>query len=206
MENFQRSNKLRDLNNANEAFKKTHVELTKKFNDKERYNKILIDKIKILTEEKNKILTEENEKRNKIIKDTENFVKDIQSKYQDELPDRQKLIDENQLLRQELDESIKYTMSIKQLIESQKEIKETKAKELENEYKNMMGPKIEGLTSQAQKYLVENSELKTQIIQYQNKCESLQDTFAGCNKEYEKLMNEIEKVKLTNKIFRKNMR
>jgi hypothetical protein len=155
---------------------------------------MLIEKIKNMTEEKNKVLLEENEKRNQIIKETEEFVKNIQNKYQEELPERQKLIEENQKLREELDESIKYTMNIKQLIEAQKDKKEKKAKDLEEEYKNTVNTKIEQLTYDTQKYLLENNELKTQIIQYQKKCEELQESHSLFNKEYEKLMTQIEKV------------
>lgn len=194
LENFQVKGKFKETFSANDLIKSQNAEQLRRKGEKDKYNAILMDKIKQLTEEKNKILTEENEKRNQIIKETENFVKDIQNKYQEELPERQMLLDENQKLRKELDESIKYTIGIKEMIENQKNKKLTKTKELEHEYKNNMSTKMEYLSNQAQKYLIENSELKTQIIQYQNKNEEMQNVLNSYNKEYQNLMQEVEKV------------
>jgi hypothetical protein len=194
LENFQRSSRIKELIGANEMFISQNAEQMKRRGEKEKYNTMLIEKMKKLSEEKNKILTEENEKRNQIIEEAGNFVKDIQLKYQEELPEKQKLLDENQRLRKELDESIKYTMKIKEMIENQKNKKLNKTKELEDEYKNNMSIKMEKLSSQAQRYLIENSELKTQIIEYQKKNEEMQNILGSYNKEYQNLMHQIETV------------
>lgn len=170
-------------------------ELMKKFNDKEKISKLLIEKIKIINEDKHKIIQEETDKRNCIVQETEKFVKDIQEKYEQEIPEKQKAIDENQNLRKEIENCVNNTMATKEEIENKIKQKEKEAVELEENYKKDIKTKMETTTVKAQKYLYENSEIKTQIVSLLSKNEEMEKAETTFKAEFLKLENELEKKK-----------
>jgi len=132
-------------------------------------------------------VNEHVELRNKVVKETEDYVKELQAQYELTLPEKQKLIEENQQLRRDIDACVKDTMSMKDSIEDKMKEKDEKTVELENEYKNSIRSKMEEMTFNAQKYLMENSEYKGQIINYQKKNEEMSGAVAMFNVEYDKL-------------------
>jgi hypothetical protein len=170
-------------------------ENVKKFNDREKYSRLLIDKLKLINDEKNKIILEESEARNKIVQETEKFVKDIQDNYEKELPEKNQLIEENQTLRREIEKCVQATVASKDEIENKLKEKEKKAMEMESSYKNDIRFKMEEMSLRAQKYLIENSELKTQIVGVTSKNIEMENADTKFNAEYEKLQNELEKKK-----------
>jgi chromosome segregation ATPase len=174
--------------------KKTNAELIKKLTDKDKYSNLLIEKIQNTSEQRNKIIQEQADLRNKAVKEAEDYVKSLQEQYESQLPEKQKLIEENQNLRKEIEETVQTTMTMKSEIEGQMNSRESKALTMETDYKNDLKTKMEGMTMNAQKYLIENSQLKSEIITYSKKNEELFETVSMFNKEFDKLSNEIEKV------------
>lgn len=195
IESFQTKNKNNTIEGDNLNFKKINEDLTTKFNNKDNFSKLLIEKIKTINEEKNKIIYEETEIRNKLVKETEEFVKSLQEKHELELPEKQKLIEENQRLRKEIENTVKETIEMKESFENKLKEKEKKALDFEINYKNDLRTKMETTTLNAQKYLLENSEYKSQIITYQKKNEEMLNAIEMFTKEYAKLEIEIEKKK-----------
>lgn len=194
LEKFQLENKSTILKAANAKFKQSQDDLGKKLTDKEKFSNMYIDKIRNVNEQKNQIIREQAELRNQAVKDTEDYVKELQDKYESQIPEKQKLIDENQSLRKEIEETVQTTMAMKSEIEGQMSLRENKALSMENEYKTDLKTKMEDMTMNAQKYLMENSSLKSEIIHYSKKNEELFGTVSMFNKEFEKLTNDLEKV------------
>ena len=183
------------LENQKSKIREKSIELNKKFTDKEKISKLLIEKIKTLNEEKNKIIEEDTEIRNMIVQETENFVKDIQEKYELGLPEKQKAIEENQYLRKELEICFLSTMAVKGEIENKLKERAKESMELEEKYKIDIREKMEETTMKAQKYLIENSELKTQIISILSKNTEMEKAEETFKTEFLKLENELEKKK-----------
>lgn len=184
-----------NLIKENAILKDIFQDVNKKYSDKEKVAKMIIDKIQLINEEKNKIILEESEKRSKCVKETEEFVKDLQNKYQAEIPEKQKLLEENQILRKDIEKCVEETIKMKDAIEKQMKEKEQRAFYLENEYKNDIKTKMEVMTTTAQKYLLENSALKSEIINYQKRNQELGNSLLMFKTEYEKVVNEIERKK-----------
>jgi chromosome segregation ATPase len=194
-ESFSLESKHKSLQTETNNIQKTTSEINRKINDKEKYSKLIIEKINVINADKQKIISEESEKRNVVVKETENFVRTLQSKYEEELPEKKKLIEENQLLRSEIEQCIKNSGNLKDLLESQLKEKEKASEDIENKIKNDLKSKMENMSFHAQKYIFENSELKIQIANYRKKNEELSSLVDAFNKEYDKLKNELEKVK-----------
>jgi chromosome segregation ATPase len=193
-EGFSLESKHKTLQTETNNIQKTTAEINRKISDKEKYSKLIIEKINVINGDKQKIISEESEKRNQIVKETENFVRSLQSKYEEELPEKKKLIEENQLLRNEIEQCIKNSGNLKDLLESQLKEKEKASEDIENKIKNDLKSKMESMSFHAQKYIFENSELKIQIANYKKKNEELNSLVDAFNKEYDKLKNELEKV------------
>jgi hypothetical protein len=179
-----------------QKIKELNAELTKKLGDKDKLSKMIIEKVNTINAEKQKIINEESEKRNIIVKETENFVRGLQSKYEDELPEKKKLIEENQTLRGEIEGCIKNSGGLKDMLENQLKEKEKNTEDIENKIKNDLKSKMENMSYAAQKYIFENSELKIQIVSYKKKNDELLGLLNAFTQEYDKLKNELEKVNI----------
>jgi len=163
-----------------------------KVSENERYNKLLLDKVMEINEEKRKILQEEANKRGEIVKKCEDFVKEVQEKFNNSLPEREALIKENDLLKKKLEET---QVFIKENLETTFKLKNL---QIEDEFKKSMNTKMEEIASQAKGYLQENSELKGQLMLYTKKFDEVNLSIGQYNKAFDTLKKEIDKV---NRIF-----
>jgi hypothetical protein len=175
--------------------KENSLGLTKKHGDKEKMNKLYTEKLNKLIEERKKFLLDENEKRNLIVKEAEEYVKELQARYEKELPEKQLLIQENQRLRQEIETYINESLNIKETIENKLKIKEQT--EQEDSYKNEIKTVMESVSINAQRYVLENIELKKQAPFYKQKLEEMTETINSYKLKYNEFMNELEKVNLS---------
>jgi hypothetical protein len=195
-DSFEIENKHKLLEMELNKLKEVNCEYNKKLNDKEKYSKMLIDKINNTNDDKNNFINECSEKRNNLVKETENFVRSLQTKYEEELPEKKKLIEENQNLREEIEKCIQNSSKLKDVLELQLKEKEKISENMENKIKNEMKCKMQNMSYDAQKYIFENSELKLQIINYKKKNEEMLNIVNSFSQEFEKLRKEIEKVRL----------
>jgi hypothetical protein len=90
-------------------------------------------------------------------------------------------------------------MNIKETIENKLRLKEQS--EQEDSYKNEIKAIMESVSVNAQRYVLENIELKKQGPFYKQKYEEMSETINSYKHKYNEFMNELEKVNFYN--FRK---
>ena len=187
--------KHKNLNSEYKKLKDSDEALSKRLADKEKYSKLLIDKINMINQEKNQIISEESEKRNNMVKETEAFVRSLQPKYEEELKEKMKLIEENQNLRSEIEKLIQNSNGLKDVLENQLKEREKMSENMESKIKNDLKSRMENLSLEAQRLILENSELKIQSMNYKKKNEEMRGIVDSFNKEYDKLNAELDKKK-----------
>jgi hypothetical protein len=178
-------------------FKKISVakeELNTNLGNKEKFGKMIVEKINKINTEKQKIITDESEKRNELVKETENFVRALQNKYEEELPEKKRLIEENGELRIKIENCIRNSGNLKEVLENKLKEKEKISETMENKLKVELKSKMEKLTFDAQRFIFENSELKIQIENHKKKKQEMLDLVKAFNQEYDRLIKEVEKV------------
>lgn len=185
----------KQLQSKNDLLKKETDELVKKANEKEKFSNLLHNKIKSVNEEKIKIIQDITQKRNDIVIETENYVKDIQQKFQNELPEKQKLLEENQRLRQELDEFSKKSVTLKEEIEKEIKHKEKIQMNIKNDFINRTKQKMEKIQAEKEALVTENYKLKSEYEGYNNSKDERDKTLDKYMNEWDKFSAEIENVK-----------
>jgi hypothetical protein len=181
----------------------TFTVLNKKFEDREKLFKLFNDKLSALIEDRKAFLLQENEKRNKIVQECEEYVRELQGKYERDLPEKQLLIQENQNLRQEIETYISESMTIKDTIENKLQNKDVHNDQ--EAYKDNMRKMIEAITGDTQRHFLENIELKKQLPFYKQKVSEMTETVGSYTSKYNEFIGELEKVKYLNN-FRKKKR
>jgi hypothetical protein len=111
----------------------------------EKENKLCLQKMQLLNEEKKKTVTEEQLKYNEISQKCENFIKDFKSKVEGSIPDKTVLISENEKLKAQLEEAIKNANELKETLENQMKDKELKTQKIEDELRNDIKTRMEEL-------------------------------------------------------------
>ncbi len=155
----------------------------------------MIDKIKSINEEKNNFIQENQDKRNKIVLETETFVREIQEKYENEIPEKHKAIEENQNLRKEIELTVQDTIKHKEELESQIKSLEKEGLVMEEAFRNNLKSQMENATTKAQTLLLENSQLSNEIASLELKEPEIKKAADTYETEYAKLQYEIEKKK-----------
>lgn len=153
-----------------------------------------MEKIKSINEEKIKIIQEITEKRNEIVVETENYVKEIQMKFQSELPEKQKLLEDNQRLRDELEEFTKKSSNMKEDIEKEIKEKEKLNIDLQSDFINKFKGKLEKIQSEKEVLFIENMKLKKELEEYSKTKDDRDKTLDKYVAEWEKFTKENENV------------
>jgi DNA repair exonuclease SbcCD ATPase subunit len=161
--------------------------LNNKVSSGEKYSKMLLEKCNQLNEEKKKLVQEETEKRNELIKKCEDFMKDMQSKFEKEIPEKELLIRENDDLRKKLEET-------KVLIEEKLDLAQKSKLMFEESIKCGMESKLKELIEKDNLNSAENMHLKAQLNIYNQKFDELTKSIQTYNGHYETLKKEIDKV------------
>lgn len=164
-----------------------------KLDDKERFNKLLIDKIKIAQEEKKMIIDEDNKYRQDIQKKYDDFVKDIQLTIDKENENRELIIKENTDLKDKLRQAYE---QLQEGFKSQEERLQSGMMAF-NLNKEMEGKLIE-INEKAKEYMKENIELRQQIELYNGKFSEVSKTIEQYNKAYDVLKKEVDKRNIEN--------
>lgn len=179
--------KLEALTKDNSVLNENNNTLSNKIASGEKYSKMLLDKCNQLNEEKKKIIIDESEKRNELIKKCEDFMKDMQSKFEKEIPEKELLIKENEQLRKKLDET---KVFIEEKLESAQKSKEM----FEQSMKTGIEAEVKELRERDTLNKIENMQLKAQLNIYNQKFDELTNSVKSYNSHYELLKKEIEKV------------
>ena len=74
-------------------------------------------------------------------------MKDLQAKYEREIPERDEIIKENEMLRKKFEEYVQNTSSIKDNLENQMKLKEQQTTAFEEEFRGQVKLKMEELVS-----------------------------------------------------------
>lgn len=164
--------------------------LNNKINSSEKYSKMLLEKCNQLNEEKKKLIIEETEKRNELIKRCEDFMKDMQSKFEKEIPEKEMLIKENDDLRQKLQET-------KCIIEEKLDFAQKSKDMFEENIKLGMESKLKELIERESLHQAENMQLKAQLNLYNQKFDELTKSIQTYSSHYDTLKKEIDKVSYT---------
>lgn len=164
-----------------------------KFEEKDKFGKLLMEKIKGYQEEISNIRVEEDSKRREVIKKCEDFMQEVQNKIEAQKEDRENLIKENTEIREKLKEAADF---IKEHVENNN-IK-SQSMQMEQEIKNMMQGKLLEITEQAKSYMQENIQLKSQLNIYSSKYEELNKSIQQYNSLYENLKSQLDKRNIEN--------
>ncbi len=175
-------------NDNKASFEKENTSIRAKLDEKEKYNKILMEKIKIIHEEKEKILYDENNKRIEVVKKCEDFMKDVEEKLKAAAGEREQIINENNELREKLKDAAKF---IQDNLEASTSMKADSIR-MEQELKGMMQGKLLEATENAQLLYQENINLKSQISLYTSKFEEVNKSMQKYSSVYDSLKKEIE--------------
>lgn len=163
--------------------------LNNKVNSSDKYSKMLLEKCNQLNEEKKKLLVEETEKRNELIKRCEDFMKDMQAKFEKEIPEKEMLIKENDDLRKKLQET-------KTIIEEKLDFAQKSKDMFEENIKFGMESKLKEMLEKESLHQAENIQLKAQLNLYNQKFEELTKSISTYNSHYDILKKEIDKVSI----------
>lgn len=183
------------LENDKQTAKEKHDGVLKKAQDKDNYQQMLVDKGNKLQQEKLELMKAENDKRTNLIKEAEEFAQSLQKSQEDSLPERELLLKENTRLRKEIENCLLNSMKIKEEFDKKIKENELKFKEFNIDDKNGINKTMEIITASAQKNVMENAKLKSEITAYEQKTEELKKIIDMADGEYNKIQNEINQKK-----------
>ena len=180
------------LEKEKETAKDIFEQKLKKYQDKDKFQKMLVDKGNGINLEKDKIYKEGEAEKNRIIKEAEDYIKNLQQKTIDSMPERQKLIDENSKLRENIQKCLEEGLKMKEDFDKQMKINEIDFKKFENLGKDGIQKTMDSLKEKTQNSILANTNLKTELMTYQNKNQEMENMVQMANREYEKLLKEID--------------
>lgn len=187
----------KDVETAKEFFDAKY----KKLQDKDKFHKKLVDKGNQMNREKVEISQKADEKRKQIIQEAEDYVKELQKKQQDETEEREKLIAENMRMKKEIERCLLEGLNMKgqfdkEMMESQERIQRLEGKNGKGGIQKTM----DELSKNAQKSVLENTQLKTEIMTLQQKNAEMEKLSTMFDEQFEKISKEMEEKK-TETIF-----
>jgi len=111
--------------------------------ESEKINKISLQKLQYLNDEKKKLIQEEQKKFQEINEKCENFIKDFKTKIDDSIPDKEILSSENEKLKSQLEQAVKEANELKESLENEMKDKEVKTRRIEEELRTDIRVKME---------------------------------------------------------------
>ncbi len=157
-----------------------------------------MQKMNDLQEEKKKIIKDEMAKRNEIIKKTEDYMKEYQQNFENDVPEKEALLRENMILKQKIEAYVQNTKAIKENVENQMKLKDQQNLMFEDELKNQIKSKMDELSKQNDKAMIENKELMEKNQIYAKKFEEINKNIVSSNETFSKMKEDIEKVVFIN--------
>ena len=177
-----------DLDKANEVFNASH----KRCEDKRKFHNLLVEKGNKLQEDRNEMINRYEKERQDLVKESEDYVKGLQAKTDPKDPERKKIIDENQRLKNEIQKFIDEGMKMKDDFDKQLKEGGFDIKNFEEKSKLDFQNTIESFQQKAQGGILLNTSLKTELLQLQKRNEELEKFQKMANEQYNKLQQEIK--------------
>jgi hypothetical protein len=177
-----------DLDKANEVFNASH----KRCEDKRKFHNLLVEKGNKLQEDRNEMINRYEKERQDLVKESEDYVKGLQAKTDPKDPERKKIIDENQRLKNEIQKFIDEGMKMKDDFDKQLKEGSFDIKSFEEKSKLDFQNTIESFQQKAQGGILLNTSLKTELLQLKKRNEELEKFQKMANEQYNKLQQEIK--------------
>ena len=177
-----------DLDKANEVFNASH----KRCEDKRKFHNLLVEKGNKLQEDRNEMINRYEKERQDLVKESEDYVKGLQAKTDPKDPERKKIIDENQRLKNEIQKFIDEGMKKKDDFDKQLKEGSFDIKSFEEKSKLDFQNTIESFQQKAQGGILLNTSLKTELLQLKKRNEELEKFQKMANEQYNKLQQEIK--------------
>ena len=178
----------KDLETAKEAFNAQK----KKYDDKKKFQDLLIAKGNKVQDERNNLFDELENERKKLITDAEAYVRDLQEKLDPKNPERKKLIEENERLKKEIKKYVDEGLKMKEEFDNSLKDSGLDIKNFEEQSKMDFQKTIQSFQEKAQGGILLNTSLKTELIQIKQRNAELEKVKMMADKQYENLKNEIQ--------------
>ena len=169
------------------------------YEKKDKIQHLYVEKGNKINEEKEKMIKDYDEIRNNLINEAQEFVKELQRQTDPEEPERKKLLEENTRLKNEINETLKEGLKMKEEFDKKMNMEDFYKKNFSEEGKLSMENTMNNLKDQTQNDLMLNSELKSQLIALQRKNEELNKINEMAHNEFQKIDDEIKNK--SNEIF-----
>ena len=177
-----------DLQEAEKAFNAQH----KKYEDRKNLHNKLVDKGNKLQEDRNQMIKDYEARRLKLIKDSEDYVRDLQSKTDPNNPDRKVLLEENEKLKKDIQKYVNEGLKMKEDFDKQLKEGGFDIKNFEEKSKKDFQNTIESFQEKAQGGIILNTSLKTELLQLQQRNQELERFKKMADDQYNKLQQEIK--------------
>ena len=178
----------KDLDEAEEVFNARH----KKYEERRNLHNKLVDKGNKIQEERNEMIKKYEENRQNLIKESEAYVKDLQSKTDPNNPERKKLLEENEKLKADIQNYINEGLKMKDDFDKQLKDGGFDIKNFEEKSKQDFQKSIESFQEKAQSGILFNTSLKTELLQLQQRNQKLERFQKMADDQYNKLQQEIK--------------
>ena len=178
----------KDLETAQEAYNAQK----KKYDDKKKFQDLLITKGNKVQDERNNLFDELENERKKLITDAEAYVRDLQEKLDPKNPERKKLIEENERLKKEIKKYVDEGLKMKEEFDNSLKDSGLDIKNFEEQSKMDFQKTIQSFQEKAQGGILLNTSLKTELLQIKQRNAELQKVKLMADKQYENLQNEIQ--------------
>ena len=179
----------KDLEAAEEVFNARH----KKYEERKNIHNKLVDKGNKIQEERNAMIKKYEDERKNLIKESEDYVKELQNKTDPNHPERKKLLEENQKLKDEIQKYINEGLKMKEDFDKQLKEGGFDIKNFEEKSKLQFQNTIESFQEKAQGGILLNTSLKTELLQLQQRNQELEKFQKAAAQQYETLQAEIKK-------------
>jgi hypothetical protein len=160
----------------------------------EKNNKLLLDKVKEVTDDKNTRIVEEKQKREELERKCEEFKRDVDEKFSKDVIDKDQIIKDNDNLRTKLEEYKTNMESIKANLEKQIDCKNNQDVDMQSDFKSQIQTRMDEMLSHSDNLTSENKTLKEEVMFYQKKIEGLANSMGNFVTNFESSKKEFEKV------------
>ena len=177
-----------DLYEAKELYKARN----KKYEERKNFHNKLVDKGNQMQEDRNSMIKKYEIERQNLIKESEQYVKDLQKKSDPDEPVRKKLLEENQKLKEDIQKHLSEGLKLKEDFDKQLKEGGLDIKKFEEKSKTNFQNKIESFQEKAQGGILLNTSLKNELFQVQQRNKELLRFKLVADEQYRKLQQEMK--------------
>jgi hypothetical protein len=183
------------LSKENELLKNKNILVETSCKQIDLDNKDRLDTIKDINEDMVKRNVEENKKREDIQERCDEFRKQVYNKFHNgDVPDNQKIMEDNDNLKKKLQEYKDNMENIKKSLDEQLSLKDKQSDDFQSDFKKQIQEKLDEMKDQSDKLGGENKTLKEDVVFYQCKIDDITKQITSFTGSFESSKKEFEKV------------